>query len=272
MVFHFSQYTSRQNFRPCEAAFIACPHPSFEGRYSVAPVPVTVLVSGSNYASLRPAYSQIPGVTVKPLLLRPQDLNIGSMLTLMAITQSENPPLYISNVTKILREMAAESADFDFHEFKHRLNRVDLLPAQRRPLEQRIDLLESFLDLEGTNDGFDFPEGSITIVDLSCPFVDESTACVLFNICLGIFLQDTKPGVGKVLAVDEAHKYITNTPASRVLTGSLLQLIRQKRHYGARVIISTQEPTIDHRLIELCSLTLIHRFTVGLSALGHSNF
>jgi DNA helicase HerA-like ATPase len=38
-------------------------------------------------------------------------------------------------------------------------------------------------------------------------------------------------------------------------------VIRQQRHYGARVIIATQEPKIDPRLIDLCSMTIIHRFT-----------
>ncbi|KAA8895659.1 hypothetical protein FN846DRAFT_784756 [Sphaerosporella brunnea] len=259
MVFHFSQYTSRLNFRPCEAAFIACPDPKFKVQCTA--VPVTVLVSPSNLLGLRLAYSQIPGVTVKPFLLRPQDLNIGSMLTLMSVSKSSEQPLYISHVTKLLREMAAESSEFDFLGFKQRLAQVQMLPLQRKPLEQRLDLLESFLDLDGTSNVFDFTEGSITIVDLSCPFVDENTACVLFNIALSTFLQDSTPGAGKVVAVDEAHKYITDTPASKVFTESLLQLIRQQRHYGARIIISTQEPTIDPRLMDLCSVTLIHRFT-----------
>lgn len=54
---------------------------------------------------------------------------------------------------------------------------------------------------------------------------------------------------------------MTNTPASRPLTESLLTIIRQQRHYGVRFIISTQEPTISPRLMDLCSLTIIHRFS-----------
>ena len=56
-------------------------------------------------------------------------------------------------------------------------------------------------------------------------------------------------------------QYMTETPASKVLTESLLTVIRQQRHYGARVIISTQEPTISPRLMDLCSVTIIHRFS-----------
>ena len=38
-------------------------------------------------------------------------------------------------------------------------------------------------------------------------------------------------------------------------------MIRQQRHFGVRVIISTQEPTISPRLMDLCSMTVVHRFT-----------
>lgn len=54
---------------------------------------------------------------------------------------------------------------------------------------------------------------------------------------------------------------MTDTPASKVLTESLLSIIRQQRHFGVRVIISTQEPTISPRLMDLCSITVLHRFT-----------
>ena len=50
-----------------------------------------------------------------------------------------------------------------------------------------------------------FPPGSLTIVDLSCPFVDDSAACALFTICLELFLEN-RGDVGRVVALDEAHK------------------------------------------------------------------
>ena len=43
-------------------------------------------------------------------------------------------------------------------------------------------------------------------------------------------------------------------------TNALLKTIREQRHKNARVIISTQEPTISPKLLELCSITLVHRF------------
>lgn len=56
-------------------------------------------------------------------------------------------------------------------------------------------------------------------------------------------------------------QFMTETPGAKALTESLKRVIKEQRHYGARVIISTQEPTISPKLIDLCSITVIHRFT-----------
>ena len=45
------------------------------------------------------------------------------------------------------------------------------------------------------------------------------------------------------------------------LTNSLLSAIRLQRHLGTRIFISTQEPTISPKLLDLCSATIVHRFT-----------
>lgn len=52
-----------------------------------------------------------------------------------------------------------------------------------------------------------------------------------------------------------------NTSGSKIFTDYLTRVIRLQRHQGARVVISTQEPTIATDLIALCSVTIIHRFT-----------
>ena len=50
-------------------------------------------------------------------------------------------------------------------------------------------------------------------------------------------------------------------PSCAALTQSLLTTIREQRHKAARIIISTQEPTISPKLLDLCSVTVVHRFT-----------
>ncbi len=85
-------------------------------------------------------------------------------------------------------------------------------------------------------------------------------ACALFNICLSIFLAQDR-SLGRIIALDEAHRYMGETSDSEVLTNSLLAAIRFQRHLGARIVISTQEPTISPKLLDLCSITIVHRFS-----------
>lgn len=85
-------------------------------------------------------------------------------------------------------------------------------------------------------------------------------ACSLFGICLSLFLEQ-RADIGRIVALDEAHKYMGDSAESEALTKSLLSTIRVQRHVGARVIISTQEPTISPKLLDLCSVTIVHRFT-----------
>lgn len=50
-------------------------------------------------------------------------------------------------------------------------------------------------------------------------------------------------------------------PEAVELTETLLSIIRQQRHLGARVMIATQEPTMSPALLDLCNVTIVHRFT-----------
>jgi DNA helicase HerA-like ATPase len=102
--------------------------------------------------------------------------------------------------------------------------------------------------------------GILTIVDLTDPVVDPDAACVLFDICLSIFVSQTP--CGKIIALDEAHNYMGETNAAAAqFTERLLQTIREQRHQGARVVIATQEPSINPRLLDLCNITMVHRCT-----------
>lgn len=236
------------------------------------------------------------------------------MLDLMAFGDGHQP-LYMHVIQRILRDMRIEQqhtrSGFKYNDFVRNLENEKLMPDQMRPLQQRLDTLESFLVPEQTGPGsrvvlsnsqaqnhmnkkqnskgtnwtpqvstrvfLDYKSiqyattsivleltllqsGELIIVDLSCPCITPSMACSLFNICLAIFLEQ-KSKIGRVIALDEAHKYMGETVECETLTNNLLSVIRLQRHVGARVIISTQEPTISPKLLDLCSITLVHRFT-----------
>ncbi len=125
--------------------------------------------------------------------------------------------------------MAMESQGapgLDYDAFRKKVDAEAFTGQQMAPLKLRLDLLESFMDRPSkTREGqqapafpdtkagrqartkwfvqearersekqtaesaWDFKPGTLTIVDLSCPFVDESSACALFSICLDLFLE-----------------------------------------------------------------------------------
>ena len=188
-------------------------------------------------------------------------------------------------IARILREIAIKRKDapgIDYCDFRRRLEQAGFSSGQTGPLQHRLQNLESFMHIdqlpkesrseaaqqlaklassEDVASAWNFTSGSLTIVDLSCPFVDESLACMLFRIVLDIFLGGRSKDVGRVVALDEAHKFMTGTSAANRLTEDLLSVVRQQRHLATRVIVATQEPTISPSLLDLASLTIVHRFT-----------
>ena len=116
-----------------------------------------------------------------------------------------------------------EDPKFKFSAFTQKLKFSNITSQQQPYLDIRMDLLKSFLPegLKNKAGGskilkdakaydseynmFNTKAGSLTIVDLTNPFMEASDACMLFEICLGIFLQQNA-NVPKVVALDEAHK------------------------------------------------------------------
>lgn len=115
-----------------------------------------------------------------------------------------------------------DSAGLNYQDFRNKLNSERFNEGQKLMLNARLQFLESFMfprdDIKWLNEDdakerrkiaqpgiWSFEPGSLTIVDLSCPFVDESTACSMFNICLAIFLEE-RGQTSRIVALDEAHK------------------------------------------------------------------
>ncbi|KAI9818281.1 MAG: hypothetical protein M1826_001426 [Phylliscum demangeonii] len=268
LVFHYDPFNTYNLGQICEAAYLCS-----------AGIPVRVLVSPSNVWNMKRAYEKIPGLppkalrpVVQPLLLQERDLSIDRMMRLMAVSTDDGPaPLYIVSICKILREMAKEARGapgLNYQLFKQKLRDGGFSDKQTDPLKLRLEILESFMDIDpqthqvrrSQQNLWKAAPGSLTIVDLSCPFVDKDNACLLFDICLALFLEQPG-GTGRVVALDEAHKFMTTGAAADTFTDNLLSVIRLQRHLATRVIISTQEPTISPSLLELSSMTIVHRFT-----------
>ncbi|KAJ5472101.1 hypothetical protein N7539_008670 [Penicillium diatomitis] len=264
VVFHYDTFICDGGGSPCEAAFLSS-HPDLK---------VRVLCAPTNLRTIKGTYSRF-NIEVQPLQIDQSHLNTKRMLDLMSVARDSGAgPLYLQTVQRILREMRllqqSTGLPFDYQDFKTRILGSGLLTGQLEPLKQRLDILESFMPPHQASTGYKFKKtkaksqdgGSnwapkLTIVDLSCPCVSPDTACSLFNICFEIFMeQDTN--IGRIVALDEAHK---NLSKPRNFTDTLLSTVRLQRHLGARIFVSTQEPTISSDLLDLCSVAIVHRFS-----------
>ncbi|KAJ7679430.1 hypothetical protein DFH06DRAFT_511250 [Mycena polygramma] len=251
LVFHFD---TQDAGRPCEAAFLSSPAAAHQ---AVLPQ-VRVLCSPSNVNRRRRAYASLDQVVVQPLYLSEKDLTADRMLAIMGCDNIETMPLYMHTALLIIRNMGVDA--FSYREFKRRLDLEQLNFTQRAMIKLRLDLLDAFLRPGAPDIESYFAPGGLVLVDLTDPFLDSLTAAVLFDIVLGTFTQ-WQTVCGKVVVLDEAHKYLQNNDSAR-LTQSISNTIRLQRHLATRVIIATQEPTvIPPAMLDLASIIICHRFS-----------
>lgn len=268
IVFHYDTFGSDSAGSPCEAAFLS----------NIPGISVRILCAPTSVATIRKTYSSLPRITVEELRINESDLNTRRMMDMMAVKEGGTMPLYLHVVSRILRDLRLDQqktgSKFKYNAFKTMLDDEPLTVEQRRPLTQRLDTLESFmvpmqtkpvsqkgLYQQATGNDWTPRQSQLTIVDLTCPCVTPESACSLFNICLSLFLEQNKNSVGRIVALDEAHKYMNESAEAGTLTDQLLSTIRMQRHLGMRVVIATQEPTVSPKLLDLCSVTIVHRFT-----------
>ncbi|KAF7790865.1 hypothetical protein EIP86_001823 [Pleurotus ostreatoroseus] len=255
LVLHFGE--GGKHAQPSEAAWIASPLSP-----DINTPKIVVYVAQSSLKTMRAVYAKAGShITVEPLLFKKSELDARAFLSLMAIGSSESAPLYMQTVLSILRELGE---DYTYSKFLKNLEvkKRDLNVGQLNGLKQRMELLETFVDRSKNRVTPErFAAGQLTIVDMSDPFIDPGSACVFFEILVRRFVR-ARVDTGKVLVVDEAHKYLSANNGESGLTQELSSLIRQQRHLGMRVIVSTQEPTVvPPILLDLCSVAVLHRFS-----------
>lgn len=218
IVFHYDQFSSHSTSQICEAAYLCSRN-----------VPVRVIVSPTNYAVMNQVYSNLGGFTgglskpqVIPFYLKEEHLHIQNMKTLMSCAGGESTmPLYLERVFSILKDMAMEAgstrARLNYREFKRQIDSEAFSKEQKGPLNQRLALLDDFMtryektklsksSRKALDKAWEFEPGSLTIVDLSCPFVSIGDACSLFTVALSLFMESRGKGHPRMIALDEAHK------------------------------------------------------------------
>ncbi|KAF2175369.1 hypothetical protein K469DRAFT_724153 [Zopfia rhizophila CBS 207.26] len=169
-------------------------------------------------------------IKIRELRLLSIYLDTERVKMLMAVGREGEMPLYMQLLIKILHDMACKTGGigaFNYRAFKKG--------------SKRRKLLESFLSLRASSesDYLTSEPRTLTIVDLTDPAERA-----------------------KIVVLDEAHNYISNnSTAAKTFTDKLLKTVRGHRHLAARVVIATQEPTINTQLLDMCSITMVRRCT-----------
>eukprot|EP00960_Hanusia_phi_P069584 767127-Hanusia_phi.AAC.3 len=227
---------------------------------------VVVLTSPCYFKQRQQYYGR--GVTVKPLLFKWSRLTSDHVKRIMKVKEEDNQ-LYVSVMTDILRQYQRNNSTMSLDALIQQIQKQCNLTTQTGPLAQRIQLLQSIVQESSYNSSISHlssdlydacKPGKLVIVDLTDPMLASSEANSIFQILVEQFRTLGGDVTGKLLVLDEAHKYMHGVESDG-LSQSVVNMARLMRHDNMRLAVSTQSPsTLAPELLELISLAVLHRF------------
>jgi hypothetical protein len=231
-----------------------------------------VLCSPSFYKQRRKYYEGV--CEVRPLLFKWSRLKAQQLKMLMKLDESSSQ-LYVALMLDMLRDFQRKEKVPVFEDFMLQFQKL-CMEGQSGPLKQRFQLLSSFVYESDKNEdlrdvGADLADvmeaGRMVVVDLTDPMMSPADANGVFQVLLETFrCKQLRSGtrVGKLVAFDEAHRYMGLHGESDALAREITDCARLMRHEGLRLVISTQSPkAMPEELLELTTLLISHRFQSG---------
>lgn len=225
-----------------------------------------VLVSPSYYKQRQAFYGDY--CTVKPLLFRWSTLSADHIKRLMRINDGDNQ-LYMAGMLDLLRQYQRDMKTPMFEAFIEQLTKLCDVRGQSAPLTQRLNLISSIVAESKLNammraESMDLisacEPGALVIVDLTDPLLSRDDANGIFQVLTEQFRAIPSSQCGKLLALDEAHKFMRGE-ASDGLSEAIVNAARMMRHDGMRLVVSTQNPSaLAPELLELVTVAVMHRF------------
>lgn len=280
LVLHFDNSDASS----CEAAGLMTPAPELVRHLGAGGAPclprdkMVILVSPSNYRARKAFYGD--AFNVQPVVFRWASLTADHIKRIMNMNTSDGAiPLYMAGLMDILRRYQRRGGLPPFAVFKREVEGQFKTPSQSGPLGQRMRLLESMVaeselnmrdlglglgsaDAGASLDAVMAP-GVLAVADMTDPLLSGSEAAGVFEVLVEQFRTIHMPGVGKLLAVDEAHKFMVGEKNDG-LSNALVNVARLMRHDGIRLAVSTQSPkALAPELLELVTVAVLHRFHSG---------
>jgi hypothetical protein len=201
--------------------------------------------------------TEFPDIDVQPILFAPHELGAEGWRLLMGA--SGNDALYLRQLVAVLRKRRDH---IDLNTLREDLEAVDLAPAARRLVDDRLALAAEYIATEADLSAI-FRAGRTVVVDLRDEWIEKEEALVLFIVLMRVFARARGDGTpfNRLVVFDEAHKYFSD---SDMIT-EVVETIREARHHGTSVVIASQDPiSISRSVIELSSTLILHRFTSPL--------
>lgn len=231
---------------------------------------MVVLVSPSYYKQRKAFYGSY--CEVKPLLFQWATLTADHIKRIMRLKDNDSQ-LYVATMMDMLRRYQRGGGTPTFRAFLEEVTQQCNLKGQEGPLSQRLRLLESVVAESSINAGLaavgadlysSVKPGMLVVADLTDPLLSSEEANGVFQVLTEQYraLPMIKCGSGKVLALDEAHKFLDATSiATDGLSQAIVNVARLMRHDGMRLVVSTQSPrALAPELLELVTTAIMHRF------------
>ena len=228
---------------------------------------ILVLCSPSFYHQRSKYYKDV--CEVRPLLFKWKSLKAQQLKKLMKLDESSTQ-LYIGLMLDMLRDFQRQEKVPAYEDFIQMVEDLATVPGQSGPLKQRFQMLSSFVFESDKNEslrdvGVDLADvmeaGRMVVVDLTDPMMPPADANGVFQVLLETFRCKQIPRAGKLVAFDEAHRYMGLHGESDALAQQITDCARLMRHEGMRLVISTQSPkAMPEELLELTTVLISHRF------------
>ena len=267
LVLHYDQ--SPGNI--CEVTGLRRLTTDFDHAPEIRPVENMIILVSATYYKQRKAFYENVDVKIYPLLFKWSSLGAQQLKKLMRLSEND-AQLYVSVILNLLRQYQRDGRLPVFKSFLREVLEKCDVQGQNGPLKQRLQLLETIImESEWNKDFTDVPTlesmmgpNVLIVADLTDPLLSASEANGIFQVLLEQFRSiPIKDGTGKVVAFDEAHKYLApdGSSAKDELSSAIVNSVRLMRHEGLRILISTQSPmALPSELLELISVAMLHHF------------
>jgi hypothetical protein len=261
LVLHYDENT----LSICEAAGLLKSPTSAQSSH-VFQSKAVILVSRTYYKQRKAFYGDY--CTVRPLLFKWETLTADRIKRIMHIGLDDNQ-LYFATIMNILRRYQKQAYVPNFQVFLREVKEECSCSGQQGPLAQRIKLLETLVAESDVNqdivdESLDLSDAlfaghNLVVADLTDPLLSKEDVNGLFEVMVEQFRTTPLQG-GKVLALDEAHKFMNGTRSDN-LSEAVVRVARLIRHEGMRLVVSTQSPrSLAPELLELSSVAVLHHF------------